>query len=144
MLSTLFDDVSDACFHLPVCTAWRVSPELPSCVCVYPRANGASEHIRTPSFFAAIRAGMENFFRSEKVNISEDDPVPLQVWDAFFSRMFQSIDVALCEGWISKDDISEPFLQLGMPAAAVSITLALCTEIHFLVTAQQQTPQGLQ
>ena len=31
------------------------------------------------------------------------------------------MDVALCEGWIVADDMSEPFLQLGMPAAAVRI-----------------------
>ena len=30
------------------------------------------------------------------------------------------MDVALCEGWIVADDVTEPFLQLGMPAAAVA------------------------
>ncbi|KAJ1486192.1 hypothetical protein T484DRAFT_1943949 [Baffinella frigidus] len=40
------------------------------------------------------------------------------VWEAFFSHMFTSVDTALIEGWITKEDIAEPFLMLGMPAAA--------------------------
>ena len=34
--------------------------------------------------------------------------------------MWECADVGLGNGWITKDDFSEPFILLGMPAAAVS------------------------
>jgi len=42
------------------------------------------------------------------------------VWDAFFDQMMSCVDVALSERNLSTDDLTEPFLMLGMPAAAVS------------------------
>jgi hypothetical protein len=41
------------------------------------------------------------------------------VWEAFFNQMMTSMDSALCDGWIVQDDLSEPFIQLGMPALAI-------------------------
>jgi hypothetical protein len=34
--------------------------------------------------------------------------------------MWECADVGLGNGWITKEDFSEPFILLGMPAAAVS------------------------
>ena len=47
------------------------------------------------------------------------DKIVNDVWDAFFHKMMTSMDVSLCEGWIVADDLSEAFIQLGIPALAI-------------------------
>ena len=58
-----------------------------------------------------------------------------QVWEAFFSQMMTSMDSALCEGWIVPDDLSEPFIQLGMPALAI-VEIALRSRDNVGVTVR--------
>lgn len=42
-----------------------------------------------------------------------------RVWELYFNQMMTSMDSALCDGWIEQNDLSEPFIQLGMPALAI-------------------------
>jgi hypothetical protein len=50
-----------------------------------------------------------------------------EVWEVYFGHMLGSVDHALAEGWITRDDLAEPFLMLGMPAAAaMELVLLSC------------------
>ena len=59
-----------------------------------------------------------------------------QVWEAFFNQMMTSMDSALCDGWIVQDDLSEPFIQLGMPALAI-VEIALQSRDNLGVTVSE-------
>lgn len=64
---------------------------------------------------------------------SAGDNTVQSVWESFFERMLTCVDSALCEGWIVPDDLSEPFIQLGMPALAI-MDIALASRENVGVT----------
>ncbi len=47
------------------------------------------------------------------------DPEEDGLWGWFLGEMVAVVDEALERGWMERSDVNEPFLQLGMVAAAV-------------------------